>query len=1332
MNRTWKSLIEPCLRLCNAKTIVEIGADYGKGTSNLLNYCKEVDGLLISIDPFPKFDYEKLEEDGHYKLYKDLSLNRLALIKDYDAILIDGDHNWYTVYNELQIIKKVFGVDNLPLIFFHDMEWPYARRDLYYNPDNIPEAYRQPYAQKGIVQGEANLQDEDGFNDHLFNAIYENNPKNGVRTAVEDFLEELGKADVELKIMPVFCGVGVLTGKSHKAIREFLDKTEVIRNLAKDVEKYRNDIEARLTAFRNSRDSKIEEIKKNKIEYENAIEAIKQQCSEETQRGNERNEALLRTTESLLETNENLHNELEKLRKDKKKYEDEAFELSKQLQKTKRTISVKERELKEAYASIKFRIGDAMVKGMRPSMDTLKMPVRIFRLLKEGIKKKKVAIKDSNNYCVIWNKKEYEVEKERILKTNKSNLKLIEMSDTSPLVSIIILNHNGLNNLKILFESFEKAKFYKKFEIVIVDNASTDKSVQFVNGLKTKYDITIIENKKNESFSKANNKGASVAKGEYFLFLNNDIEVTDGWLDELLYAAMNTEMVGAVGARLVYPLVPAGSINSNKTLKIQHAGLTFDYGTYEDDTIIKPFNRANGEDALNTDLSTGDARAVIGVTAAVLLIKQEVFNAVAGFDERYIYGYEDVDICLKLHRKGYKNLYCPRALAFHYEFGTQVHNEPNEVRNRRINNTEVYLHRWNEYLKERVWLDKVENKKIFTQKNLKVAFAVTEAHADATAGDYFTALELATALEKNGYECKYLCRRGAKDWYDVGLDVDIVIAMIDSYDVSKMYNFRYGIETIAWARNWFARWCDKDYIRDYTMILASSKIACDYFRKRIGVEAQLYPIATNYERFEKIVSKSVDEKEAEKYRADYVFTGSYWNVPRDITEIIRPDEHKYIFKVFGENWHKVKEFAPYYKGFVKYNDIPQVYKYSKIVVDDANAVTKEYGAVNSRVFDAIAAGNLVLTNGTIGAKDTFEGLLPSFEDKEEFDNLLEYYLSNEVERKKLVEKLQKFVKENHTYDIRAKQLKDILLRREKRDENKIAIMVPAPRWEEVQAWGDYHFAVAMKKYFERQKYSVEIRILPEWDRSFDGKTVIVLRGLSIYNTRAEHINIMWNISHPDDVAADEYNSYDKVYVASNKWAHKLKKILKTDVEPLLQCSDTEVFYPMDNIVKKNQLLFVGNSRGVFRKIIKDLIPTKYQLSIYGKGWDKLIPMMYVKGENIPNTCLGEAYQGCDILLNDHWDDMREKGFVSNRIYDGLAAGAFIISDEVDDMDVALKECIVTYTDKTDLQNKVKYYMENEKERNEICKRAVALIREQGSFKNRTDIMNGYIKTTKVI
>ncbi|MGB9980379.1 class I SAM-dependent methyltransferase, partial [Methanobacterium sp.] len=116
MNRFWINLILPIIKNSKANYIVEVGSDTGINTKNILKYCVKYNAHMAAIDPFPKFDVDEFKSiyGDKFEIYTELSLYRLPLLENYDVILLDGDHNWYTVYNELKIIEKSFKDKNFP------------------------------------------------------------------------------------------------------------------------------------------------------------------------------------------------------------------------------------------------------------------------------------------------------------------------------------------------------------------------------------------------------------------------------------------------------------------------------------------------------------------------------------------------------------------------------------------------------------------------------------------------------------------------------------------------------------------------------------------------------------------------------------------------------------------------------------------------------------------------------------------------------------------------------------------------------------------------------------------------------------------------------------------------------------------------------------------------------------------------------------------------------------------------------------------------------------------------------------------------------------------
>jgi hypothetical protein len=221
----WPEIIEPMLRALEPRTIVEIGSESGKTTLRLIDLARKIGAVVHAIDPEPRFDATRWEEEHapHLVVHRAPSLDVLPTLESLDAVLVDGDHNWYTVYHELELIgarSRALGRP-LPLILLHDVAWPYGRRDLYYAPERIPPADRQPWAKKGISPLRSELVPSGGFNAHLCHAEREGGPKNGVLTAVEDYCRTAGEP-LQLVRVPAAFGLGILLPRALAARRPAL------------------------------------------------------------------------------------------------------------------------------------------------------------------------------------------------------------------------------------------------------------------------------------------------------------------------------------------------------------------------------------------------------------------------------------------------------------------------------------------------------------------------------------------------------------------------------------------------------------------------------------------------------------------------------------------------------------------------------------------------------------------------------------------------------------------------------------------------------------------------------------------------------------------------------------------------------------------------------------------------------------------------------------------------------------------------------------------------------------------------------------------------------
>jgi hypothetical protein len=217
-------LVLGCLDAVAARSVVEVGAFMGELTRLLLRWAEATGAGVIAIDTAPHPDLEALEPaHDHLHLIRTTSHAALAELPLADAIILDGDHNYYTVTEELRIIaeRTVEQQHRLPLLLLHDVGWPHGRRDDYYVPERIPAEYRQPLADAGLYPGVPGTRHGGIPCDNP--AAREGGPRNGVLTAVEDFVAAQGH--LRLAIVPAFYGLGVVwdtTGPHDVALSRFL------------------------------------------------------------------------------------------------------------------------------------------------------------------------------------------------------------------------------------------------------------------------------------------------------------------------------------------------------------------------------------------------------------------------------------------------------------------------------------------------------------------------------------------------------------------------------------------------------------------------------------------------------------------------------------------------------------------------------------------------------------------------------------------------------------------------------------------------------------------------------------------------------------------------------------------------------------------------------------------------------------------------------------------------------------------------------------------------------------------------------------------------------
>jgi len=238
-------------------------------------------------------------------------------------------------------------------------------------------------------------------------------------------------------------------------------------------------------------------------------------------------------------------------------------------------------------------------------------------------------------------------------------------------VSIVVPVYENVEVTLRCLDAIARNTPHAMIDVVVVDDASSTATAEALGRVRG---VRLVRNERNLGFLGSCNRGASEARGEFILFLNNDTRVTPGWLDGLLDAARSGR-VGAVGSKLVYP---DGSL--------QEAG-----GIIWSDASGWNFGRGDDPEAPEYNVR----REVDYCSAASLLVRRDLFERVGGFDERFSPGYyEDTDLCFSLREQGFATLYEPTSVVVHYEGATHgteagggvqgAHGKANQYRNRHV------------------------------------------------------------------------------------------------------------------------------------------------------------------------------------------------------------------------------------------------------------------------------------------------------------------------------------------------------------------------------------------------------------------------------------------------------------------------------------------------------------------------------------------------------------------------------------------------------------------------------------------------------------------------
>jgi hypothetical protein len=289
---------------------------------------------------------------------------------------------------------------------------------------------------------------------------------------------------------------------------------------------------------------------------------------------------------------------------------------------------------------------------------------------------------------------------------------------------------------------------------------------------------------------------------------------------------------------------------------------------------------------------------------------------------------------------------------------------------------------------------------------------------------------------------------------------------------------------------------------------------------------------------------------------------------------------------------------------------------------------------------------------------------------------------------------------------------------------KWSLRIPVPPGDKGNHWGDLYFARDFAAALSLNGQHVEIHRRNElWKTDGPEDVSVVIRGLERINPKPGKVNILWIISTPELITKNELDGFDIIFAASDSWSEWVTEKIGVKVFPLLQCTDPKRFNPSVSDPDLNEeIIFVGNARKRLRKIVKDFIDVQIPIKLYGKGWIGKVPQSLIGQQFIPNNELPSKYRSSKIVLNDHRPDMGKRGFYSNRLFDAVASGARVISDDVDGLEGLFEGGVKSYRSPNELHaicadENLKYWGSYE----EIIDRAVYFGKHH-SFENRAQEM----------
>lgn len=264
-----------------------------------------------------------------------------------------------------------------------------------------------------------------------------------------------------------------------------------------------------------------------------------------------------------------------------------------------------------------------------------------------------------------------------------------------------------------------------------------------------------------------------------------------------------------------------------------------------------------------------------------------------------------------------------------------------------------------------------------------------------------------------------------------------------------------------------------------------------------------------------------------------------------------------------------------------------------------------------------------------------------------------------------------------------------------------SLRIGAPNGPAAQRWGDLPVAEALRRELRHRGIVARTVARDRWgeggDRTAD--VTVHLKGRGVAPFADAQINVVWVMSHPSEVAPRELDAADLVLAGSELLAGRYRERTLARVEVMPQAADARRFTPGPaEPDRASRVLFVGNTRSVARPSVLGAVEAGLPLTLIGSGWERYVDPALVRLTTIANTQLPSWYRSADVVLNDHWEDMARWGLVSNRVFDVLACGSCVVSDEVPGMSELLDDAVATFADRAGVGGAVRALLADPGER----------------------------------